>query len=78
VLAIFGMSVTDFVNIVKSAGVATHPTITNNAQNNRYIGDKSTTYRMKVTGEAGDVTRTITAVIKLDDGLGRLVYWKEE
>ncbi len=78
VFAMFGMSVTDFVNIVQSAGVATNSTITNNAQNNRFIGDKSNTYRIKVTGEAGDVTRTITAVIRLDDGLGRLVYWKEE
>ena len=78
VFAMFGMSVTDFVNIVQSAGVATNSTITNNAQNNRFIGDKSNTYRIRVTGEAGDVTRTITAVIRLDDGLGRLVYWKEE
>jgi len=78
VFAMFGMSVTDFVNIVQSAGVATNSTITNNAQNNRFIGDKSNTYRIRVTGEAGDVARTITAVIRLDDGLGRLVYWKEE
>ncbi len=78
VFAMFGMSVTDFVNIVQSAGVATNSTITNNAQNNRFIGDKSNTYRIRVTGEAGDVTRTITAVIRLDDGLGRLVFWKEE
>ena len=78
VFAMFGMSVTDFVNIVQSAGIATNSTITNNVQNNRYIGDKSNTYRIQVTGEAGDVTRTITAVIRLDDGLGRLVYWKEE
>jgi general secretion pathway protein K len=78
VFAMFGMSVTDFVGIVQNAGVATNSTITNNAANNRFIGDKSNTYRIKVTGEAGDVTRTITAVIRLDDGLGRLVYWKEE
>lgn len=78
VFAMFGMSVTDFVGIVQSAGVATNSSITNNVQNNRFIGDKSNTYRIKVTGEAGDVTRTITAVIRLDDGLGRLVYWKEE
>ena len=71
-------AVTDFVNIVQSAGITTNSSITNNVQNNRYIGDKSNTYRIKVTGEAGDVTRTITAVIRLDDGLGRLVYWKEE
>jgi len=78
VFALFGMSALDFVNIVAAAGVAVNPAISNNVQNQRFIGDKSTTYRVSVTGEAGDVTRTITAVIRLDDGLGRLVYWREE
>jgi general secretion pathway protein K len=76
--ALFGMSATDFVNIVASAQVPVNSTILNNMQNQRFIGDKSNTYRVSVTGEAGDVTRTITAVIRLDDGLGRLVYWREE
>jgi general secretion pathway protein K len=76
--ALFGMSAMDFVNLVAASGVAVNPTILNNVQNQRFIGDKSSTYRISVTGEAGDVTRTITAVIRLDDGLGRLVYWKEE
>lgn len=76
--AMFGMSVTDFVNIVASAGIAVNTTILNNVQNQRIVGDKSNTYRLSVTGSAGDVTRTITAVVRLDDGLGRLVYWREE
>ncbi|MEW6434051.1 MAG: type II secretion system minor pseudopilin GspK [Myxococcota bacterium] len=78
VFALFGMSALDFVNLVAASGVAVNPTIINNVQNQRFIGDKSSTYRISVTGEAGDVTRTITAVIRLDDGLGRLVYWREE
>ncbi|MEW5740067.1 MAG: type II secretion system minor pseudopilin GspK [Myxococcota bacterium] len=76
--ALFGMSALDFVNLVAASGVAVNPTIINNVQNQRFIGDKSSTYRLSVKGEAGDVTRTITAVVRLDDGLGRLVYWKEE
>jgi general secretion pathway protein K len=76
--AMFGMSVVDFANIVASAGLAVQETILNNPANQRFIGDKSNTYRIAVTGSAGDVTRTITAVIRLDDGLGRLVYWREE
>ncbi|GMU60672.1 MAG: hypothetical protein AMXMBFR34_24350 [Myxococcaceae bacterium] len=76
--ALFGMSALDFVNLVAASGVGVNPTIINNVQNQRFIGDKSSTFRLSVTGEAGDVTRTITAVIRLDDGLGRLVYWKEE
>ena len=78
VFALFGMSVTDFVNVIASAGVVTNPTITNNVQGQRFVGDKSSTYRVKVTGTAGDVTRTITAVIRLDDQLGRLLYWRED
>jgi general secretion pathway protein K len=76
--AMFGMSVVDFTNIVASTGLVVNPTILNNPQNQRIIGDKSSTYRVSVTGSAGDVTRTITAVLRLDDGLGRLVYWREE
>lgn len=77
-MAIFGMSAADFVAVVASAGVATNPTITNNLQQQRYIGDKSNTFTIKATGEAGDVTRTITAVVRLDDGLGRFLYWRED
>jgi general secretion pathway protein K len=76
--ALFGMSALDFVNLVAASGVAVNPTILNNVQNQRFIGDKSSTFRLTVTGEAGDVKRTITAVVRLDDGLGRLVYWREE
>ena len=78
VFALFGMSALDFVNIIAANGVAVNPTIINNVQNQRFIGDKSSTYRVQVTGTAGDVARTITTVIRLDDGLGRLVYWREE
>jgi general secretion pathway protein K len=77
-ISIFGMSVTDFVGIVASAGVATNPTISNNVQGQGFVGDKSTTFTIKATGEAGDVTRTITAVIRLDDGLGKFLYWRED
>lgn len=76
--ALFGMSALDFVNIVAAAGVPVNSSIANNIRNQRFIGDKSTTYRVAVTGQAGDITRTITAVVRLDDGLGRLVYWRED
>ncbi|MDP1827331.1 MAG: type II secretion system protein GspK [Archangium sp.] len=78
VFALFGMSAVDFVNLVGAAGIPVNPTIQNNVQGNTFIGDKSTTYRVRATGSAGDVTRTITAVVRLDDTLGRLVYWREE
>lgn len=76
--ALFGMTAGDFVNIVAAAGIPVNAAIQNNVQGNRFISDKSLTYRLRVTGTAGDVSRTITAVVRLDDGLGRLVYWREE
>jgi general secretion pathway protein K len=78
VMPLFGMSVGDFVNILTTAGVVVNPTIMSNAAGQGFINDKSTTFMIKATGEAGDVTRVITAVVRLDDGLGRLVYWRED
>jgi general secretion pathway protein K len=78
VFALFGMSAIDFVNLVAAAGVPVNTSIQNNIQNQRFIGDKSSTYRVSVTGEAGHVSRTITTVVRLDDGLGKLMYWREE
>jgi len=63
--------------VVQMAGLAVNPTLTANMQQNRFISDKTSTYRVKVTGEAGDVSKSITVVIRTDDGLGRLVYWRE-
>jgi general secretion pathway protein K len=74
----FGMSVTDFVNLVEQSGVAVNPLIKGNVQQNRYLGDKSKTFTIKSVGEAGSVQKTLTAVIRLDDGLGKLVYYREE
>ena len=76
--AFFGMSVLDFVGVVQSAGVPINETIKNNVQNNRWVSDKSSTYRIESVGEAGSVQKKITAVVRLDEGLGRLVYWREE
>ncbi|MBJ6763162.1 general secretion pathway protein GspK [Myxococcaceae bacterium JPH2] len=74
----FGMSVQDFLAVMEAAGVATNPSIKSNVANNRYLGDKSTTFTIKSVGEAGSVQKTLTAVIRLDDGLGKLLYWREE
>lgn len=73
-----GMSVSDFVNVVQSAGVKVNTSIASNVQNNRAVSDKSQTFRIESTGTAGEVTRKLTAVVRLDDGLGRLLYWRED
>ncbi|HLL05513.1 MAG TPA: type II secretion system minor pseudopilin GspK [Myxococcaceae bacterium] len=72
-----GMSVADFVAVVSSTGVAINPQITASA-NNRFVSDKSETFTIKSVGEAGTVQKTITTVVRLDDQLGKLLYWREE
>jgi general secretion pathway protein K len=74
-----GMGVLDFVNVVASAGVPINESIKNNVNNNRWVSDKSQTFTIKSVGEAGSVSKTITAVVRLDDNnMGRLMYWREE
>lgn len=74
----FGTSVADFVAAIEGAGIAVNPQLKANVAGNRLLGDKSTTFTIKSVGEAGAVQKTITAVIRLDDGLGKLLYWREE
>jgi general secretion pathway protein K len=74
----FGMSVQDFVAVVESAGIAVNPAVKSNVAGNRLVGDKSQTFTIKSVGEAGSVQKTLTAVVRLDDTLGRLLYWREE
>ncbi|OJH39417.1 general secretion pathway protein GspK [Cystobacter ferrugineus] len=74
----FGMGVADFVTAIEAAGIAVNPAIKANVAGNRFLSDKTTTFSIKSVGEAGSVQKTLTAVIRLDDGLGKLVYWREE
>jgi general secretion pathway protein K len=78
-----GMSVSDFISVVQSAGVPVNASIDPSvnrtaATNNRLLSDKSNTFTIKSVGEAGSVQKTITTVVKLDDQLGKLLYWREE
>ncbi len=78
-MSMLGMSVTDFVSVIQTSGVAVNPLILNNVQNNTAVSDKTSTFSIKSVGEAGSVQKTISAVVRMDDqGLGRLVYWREE
>ncbi len=78
-MAFLGMSVLDFISVIESSGIPVNPLIRNNVQNNTAVSDKTSTYSIKSIGEAGSVQKTITAVVRMDDqGLGRLVYWREE
>ncbi|MET0402985.1 MAG: type II secretion system minor pseudopilin GspK [Cystobacter sp.] len=74
----FGTSVADFVTAIEAAGIAVNPNIKANVAGNRFLSDKTTTFTIKSVGEAGSVQKTLTAVIRLDEALGKLVYWREE
>ncbi|HXX29597.1 MAG TPA: type II secretion system minor pseudopilin GspK [Myxococcaceae bacterium] len=80
-LSPMGLTVGAFVAVLVQAGIAVNPQITSNVQANPYLGDRSKTFRVTAVGEAGDLLRTVTAVVRLErpeDGLGTLLYWKEE
>ncbi|HEY1906504.1 MAG TPA: type II secretion system minor pseudopilin GspK [Myxococcaceae bacterium] len=82
-----GLSVQDFLTIVQTAGVAVNPLVTQRQGTtgttaNSFLGDKSDTFRIVATGNAGAVERRVTAVIRLSDptrdGLGRVLYWRAD
>ena len=74
-----GMSVRDFIAVVQSAGVNVNQSIAaGTSTNSPLVGDKSNTFTIKSVGEAGSVQKTLTAVVKLDDSLGKLLYWRED
>jgi general secretion pathway protein K len=92
-----GMTVQDFVSIVQLAGVAVNPQVTQRQATtgtatgtatgtggtaNSFLGDKSDTFRIVATGQAGDVERRVTVVVRLrdaqQDGLGRVMYWRND
>lgn len=73
-----GMTVKDFVSVVQAAGIQVNQSIINNQSVQSPVSDKSSTFTIKSVGEAGQVQKTITAVIRADGNLGKLMYWREE
>jgi general secretion pathway protein K len=75
----FGMTVADFATVLATAGLPLNPSLSSaRTTQNALVSDKSQTYRITSVGEAGSVQKTLTAVLRLDDGLGRLLYYREE
>jgi general secretion pathway protein K len=73
------MSVSDFALLIQAAGVPINRLLASNIQGNQMLSDKSSTFSIKSVGEAGAVQKTISAVVRMDDnGMGRLVHWREE
>jgi general secretion pathway protein K len=73
-----GITVQQFAQVIQGAGIPVKPDILNNSAQNAYLGDKSQTFTIRATGQAGEVERTLTAVVRYDQGLGKLLYFREE
>jgi general secretion pathway protein K len=76
----FGLSAQDFVSILQGNGIRLRPEIDprqgGNAAN--LFGSTSDTFRITATGRVGRIEKKITAVVRYDDALGRMLYWKED
>ncbi|HUJ29410.1 MAG TPA: type II secretion system minor pseudopilin GspK [Myxococcales bacterium] len=76
----FGMSAQDFVSILQANGVRVRPEIdprlNGNASN--FFGSTSDTFRITGIGRVGRIEKKVVAVIRYDDSMGKLLYWKEE
>ena len=76
----FGMSAADFVSVLQANGIQLNPLIDPKLKGDpsKLFGSTSDTFRITATGRVGRAEKTVTAVIRYDDLLGRLLYWKEE
>ncbi|MHB8420291.1 MAG: type II secretion system minor pseudopilin [Myxococcales bacterium] len=73
-----GLSVQSFVAVLTANGLPVNPFLTTPNSPNSFLGDTSQTFTIKATGQVGDVETRLTAVIRYDDNLGKLLYWREE
>lgn len=73
-----GLSVQQFVGILEGAGIQVKPEIKHNPQGNDFLGDQSKTFRIEAVGQVGNVTRKLTSVVRYDEALGKLLYYRED
>lgn len=74
----FGLTAQDFLGVLVAHGIKVRPELLATNSPNNFLGEQSDTFRITATGRAGHIERTVTAVVRYDDLLGRLLYWKEE
>ncbi|HEX4384923.1 MAG TPA: type II secretion system minor pseudopilin GspK, partial [Myxococcales bacterium] len=76
----FGMSAQDFVQVLVSNGIRVRPEIDPrlNGSADKLFSSTSDTFRITATGRIGRIEKKVTAVIKYDDLMGKMLYWKEE
>ncbi len=76
----FGMSAQDFVSILQANGLRLRPEIDPRIKGDaaQFFGSTSDTFRITGTGRVGRLEKKVTAVVRYDDTLGKMLYWKEE
>ncbi|MFL5311793.1 MAG: general secretion pathway protein GspK [Myxococcales bacterium] len=73
-----GLSAQDFVGILKANGIRVNPVLENTSNPGNFLASTSDTFRITATGHVGRIEKTLTAVVRYDDLLGKLLYWKED
>ncbi|MBS2024351.1 MAG: general secretion pathway protein GspK [Deltaproteobacteria bacterium] len=73
----FGLTAQDFVSILKANGVLLRRDLDTPAGIANVFGDSVDTFRIVATGHVGSVDKKVMAIIRTDDLLGKLLYWKE-
>jgi general secretion pathway protein K len=76
----FGMSADDFVSILVSNRIQLRPEIDarQGGKASNLFGSTSDTFRITATGRVGRIEKQVTVVIRYDDALGKMLYWKED
>jgi general secretion pathway protein K len=73
-----GMSVQSFVQVLTANKLPVRPELSAANGPHSFLGDQSQTFTIHAEGQVGDVTSRITAVVRYDDNLGKLLYWRED
>jgi general secretion pathway protein K len=73
-----GLSAQDFIGILKANGIAVNPVLDNATSPGNFLTSTSDTFRITATGRVGRIEKKVTAVVRYDDVLGKLLYWKED
>jgi general secretion pathway protein K len=74
----FGLTAQDFLAVLTANGIKVRQDLLAQNSPNNFLGDTSDTFRITATGRVGRIERTLTAVVRYDDLLGKLLYWKED
>ena len=81
------LGVAQFASILQALGVQVQPIFlqAQNSDTRNPFGDRSRTFTIHATGRAGEVEKTVDAVITMDsragpltNDLGRLIHWRED